>query len=269
MAFDNNSLSNSIAAAVNDSFNSTEENNLEVGVDVTDSFNEDNSVNDSDNTTVGIDNSGNTETNDTDIDIIDSGNSFEFDAWIDASDNSINDDSINAGVRSYNLGFDGFAGAGVAGAVHGDVLINNQNTVVDQSSSNNILAAGDVFQGSANQAQVASGEGAYAAGDNIDITTTVNQSTNIAADGDVLIDSEKNVEFNFNSGNEYNFDYSYEDNSIDVDVDDSFNDYSLEVGINDSFNDESLFVDYTDIDVNIDAIVDSTVVDTGDIDVIL
>ena len=164
------------------------------------------------------------------------------------------------------LGFDGAGLGGAAGGAGGPLLINNQNTVVDQSSSNNIASAGSVFQGSANQAQVASGDEAYAAGDNIDITTTLDASTNITAGEDVLIDSTKNVDIAINSGNTYDFDYSYEDNSVDVDIADSFNSYSLDVDVDGSFNSESLTFDYTDVDVDVNAIVGSTGAVIGDID---
>jgi hypothetical protein len=264
MAFDNNSLTNSIAAAVNDSFNTSEENTLDVDVDVEHSLSEGNKVKHTDNVTVGIENSGNTETNDTDIDIEDSGNSFDFTSWVDASDHSVNDDSINAGVRSYNLGIDGFGGA-AAGSVAGDVLINNHNTVIDQSVSGNHAVAGDFDQSFDNSVVSASGADSVAAGGDVTVDTYVDHSTNIDAEGDVLIDSTKEVAWSINSGNSYDFDYSYTDESVSVDIDDSWNDYSLDVDVTDSFNDESLFVDYTDVDVDVDAIVDSTVVETGDI----
>jgi hypothetical protein len=267
MAFDDNQINASLASTIADSFNSSEDNSLNVDASATDSFNEDNSVNDNSSLDVDITDSGNTETNDTDIDVTDSFNEFTAIVDFDASDNSVNDDSVNTGVRSYNLGFDG-AGLG-AGSVAGDMMINNQNTVIDQSFSGNIAAEGDVDQYFGSSVVAATGDDSIAAGGDVTVDTYVNQSTNIDAEGDVLIGSEKTVSWMVNSGNEYNFDYSYTDESTTIDVADSFNEYSLDVGVTDSFNDESLVFDYTDTTIDVDAVVDSTIIDAGDIDVIL
>lgn len=265
MAFDNNNLAATLTSSIDGSFNDLEDNSVNVDASATDSFNTDASTNDNSTTEVGIVDSGNVDSGNTAIDIEDSGNTFDFTAWVDASDNSVNDDSINAGVRSYNLGFDGASFGGAAGAAGGDVLINNQNTVVDQSVSGNYAVAGDLAQEFANSSVTASGDDSVAAGGDVTVTTIVDQSTSIDAEGDVLIDSTKTENWAINSGNSYDFDYSYTDESVTVDVADSFNDYSLDVGVTDSFNDESLVFDYTDVDVTVDAIVDSTVTDIGDI----
>jgi hypothetical protein len=269
MAFDDNNLEDSFAGVFDNVGNDTTTNNANLNVGLDTVGNVDNSTNDSGNFDLGVNDSFNEETN-TESWLIDG--SFNEESWnieADFSDNSTNDNSINAGVREYNLGFSGGAmaeAAAAGGAVHGDLWINNQNTVVDQSSSNNIASGGSVFQFSANQAQVASGEGAMAAGDNIDITQSLDRSTNIDAGGDVLIDSEKTVETNIGSGNVTNIDVNIEDNSESWDLDNVGNEYSAVIGIDDSFNDVETDIDAEVWDIDADVVWDSTVITVGDVD---
>ena len=266
MAFDENSFSTTLTTAVTDSFNSDEDNSLNVDATATDSFNEDNSVNDSGNAVVDVNDSFKNDSDNVEMDIDDSGNTDSYNDTWSFTDASETDNSVNAGVRSYNTGIDGLAGGAAAGGA-GDVMINNQNTIVDQSLNGNVVADGHVFQAAGGSSIVASGDDAWAAGGDITSTIEIDESTNISADGDVLIDSTKNVDWDINSGNTENYSFSYTDESTDVDVDDSFNSVDYTTTVTDSFNDESLAFDYDQVDLDVDAVVGSTVTDIGDIDV--
>jgi hypothetical protein len=258
MAFDENQFTTTFTTAVADSFNDTEENTLDVDVAVADSFNTDESTNDSYNADVDLTDSFHEDSYNTDIDIDDSGNTDSYNDTWSFTDSSTTDNSVNAGVRSYDTGIGSLSFTGAAGAAGaGDVLINNQNTIVDQSASNNIVAFGDVTQKYANESVVASGSDSAAAGDDLTVTTNIDQSTHIDAGGDVLIDSGKTVTETIDSYNTHNFSWTETDESIEVDIDDSWNSHTLEVGVDNSFNDDSTAFDYTDVDVDVDAIVGS------------
>lgn len=258
MAFDDYNFTTALSTAVADSFNDTTENTLDVDVAVTDAFNEDTTLTDVGNTDVSLTDSFHNDSHNTDVDIDDSGNVDSYNDYIDASDNSTNDDSINAGVRSYNTGLgDVSFGAAAAGAAGGDVMINNQNTIVDQSVNGNVAAFGPVHQVAANSSVVASGDDSMAAGDDIEVDTYVDSGTHIDADGDVLIGSTKNIDVDINSGNTYDFAYTETDNSVDVDIDDSWNTAEWNTTVTDSFTEESLVFNDTEVDVDVNAIVGS------------
>ena len=137
--------------------------------------------------------------------------------------------------------------------------IDDRDTITDQSVNQNIWALGDVEQFFDNDAIVASGDGAAAAGDDAFVDNSDDHSTNIDVDGDVNIG---------NTEDSYNDDHST-DNSVDVEVDvedsiianDSFNedDNSTNVDIddsllaNDSFNEDNSINDSGNTDVDIDA----------------
>jgi len=264
MAFDE-TTNTSIATAISDSFNDVEENNLGVTVGVADSFNDDHSTTDSGNTAVGIDGSFNSDFGNTSTDVDDSFNtSTDTHVWT-FTDTSETDNSVNAGLRSYDTGFSGVGGA-AAGAAGGDVMVNNQNSIVDQSVNQNLAGSGSVWQSFVTSSVSASGDDALAAGGDISVDTYVDQSTSISADGDVLIDSTKNVSWTEDSGNTSNFSYSYEDSSTTIDIDDSFNTHSWETTVTESYNDDSTVFSDTDINVDLDAIVDSSGAAIGDVD---
>lgn len=263
MAFDDYNLNTAISTAVADSFNETTTNTLGVEVGVADSFNETTTLENVGNTDVDLTDSFHEDSHNTDVDIDDSGNTDSYNDTIDASDRSVNDDSINAGVRSYNTGFGDLSFGGAAAAAGaagggGDLTVTNHNTVVDQSVNGNVAAFGPVHQVSANESVVASGPDSIAAGDDVSVDTYVDQGTYISAEGDVLIDgSTKTVEVDINSGNTNNFSYSETDSSIDVDIDDSWNTATWNTEVTDSFNDESLVFNDTDVEVDVNAIVGS------------
>lgn len=114
-----------------------------------------------------------------------------------------------------------------------NVTIDNRSTIVDQSVNQNIWAGGDVTQIFDNEAIVASGDGAAAAGED----ATVDNSETDVETGDIAIGNETTdvvVEDSFN-------DESVEtDNSVDVEAEESFDDESTDVAVDvevdDSFN---------------------------------
>jgi hypothetical protein len=152
-------------------------------------------------------------------------------------------------------------------------MVDDRDTVTDQSVSQNIWADGDVEQWFDNDAVVAAGDHAVAAGDDADLQDSnnirdsyntdrsVDESTDdsIHAGGDVNIGNEEtdiadsfntdldlDDSFNDNSDNSDNSDHS--DNSVSTDTDldlrDSFNDNSDNstqntVEVEDSFNQDS------------------------------
>ncbi|MFJ6653908.1 IniB N-terminal domain-containing protein [Microbacterium sp. NPDC091313] len=67
--------------------------------------------------------------------------------------------------------------------------IDDRDTLVDQSVNQNIWAGGDVTQVFDQEAVIASGDHAMAAGHDATVDTDIDQSTTIGAGGDVAIDS--------------------------------------------------------------------------------
>jgi hypothetical protein len=138
--------------------------------------------------------------------------------------------------------------------------VDNHNTVVDQSVNQNIWADGDVTQVFDNEAVVASGEESLAAGDDATIENTVDQSTDIAAGDDVLIDSEKAVTENEDSGNTTTETETVTDTSTDTTVIDSGNTATDTTAVEESYNDTT--VEYTEQNVEADA---DVVYDSSDV----
>lgn len=134
-----------------------------------------------------------------------------------------------------------------------NVTIDNRSTVIDQSVNQNIWAKGDVTQIFDNEAIVASGDGAAAAGDDADVD---NSETDIET-GDINVGNETTdvtVEDSFNdestetdNSTETENEDSFNDNSENTAVDNS-TDVSADVAIDDSFNEVDTTID-TDIDV--------------------
>ncbi|CAN5608797.1 hypothetical protein BH10ACT5_BH10ACT5_11410 [soil metagenome] len=128
-----------------------------------------------------------------------------------------------------------------------NVTIDNRSTIVDQSVNQNIWAGGDVTQIFDNEAIVASGDGAAAAGED----AAVDNSETDVETGDIAIGNETTdvvVEDSFN-------DESVEtDNSVDVEAEESFNDESTDVAVDvevdDSFNYEEDTSVETDMQVD-------------------
>lgn len=136
--------------------------------------------------------------------------------------------------------------------------IDDRDTIIDQSVNQNIWANGDVNQTFGNEAVVASGDKAIAAGNDVDQDTTLDNSTNIDAGNDVNIgNDETNTDID-GSYNDTTDTTETTDNSTDIDVSDSGNDSSTDVAVDGSFNDTT--------DVSVDTTVDedtSVVFDSG------
>lgn len=265
MAFDDNSLNAALSATVRDSYNDDETNELTVNSTVSDSGNTDDSVNDSYNDTRNADGSYHWGSYNTETDTAHSGNTDSYNDLVDLSDNSTtnntdtstNDNSINAGVRSYSTGFGDVGGAAAAAGGGGDMMIDSRSTIVDQSVNGNVAADGPVFSSVSSDAVVNSGDGAFVAGDDVNVTYNIDESTSISADGDILMDSTKTVNTSINSGNDYSFTSNWTDTSQDWDIDDSNNAYDWSSTVSGSYNDSGVFDSTTNVDVDVNAIVDS------------
>lgn len=124
--------------------------------------------------------------------------------------------------------------------------VDDRDTIVDQSVNQNIWAKGDVTQNFDNDAMVASGDEAIAAGGSVDVDKTYDHSTNIHADDDVNIGNKNDVTTIGDSFNEDTDTDTTTDDSTNIDLVDSGNDQSTDVDISDSLNeqiDESTTVD--------------------------
>lgn len=265
MAFDGNDIDLDLDSTITDSGNTAVDNSNNLGIVLDNVGNVDESVNDDSTTTVDVDGSFNEGSNNEAWNIVGSGNQESWDITLDLSDNSTNDNSVNAGVREYNLGFSGDIALGGGG---GDVWVNNQNTVLDQSVSGNILAEGSVAQAFANEAVVSSGEGSVAAGGDVNISQSLDRSTDITSGGDVLIDgSSKTVDVAIGSNNETNVNVDITDASQDWTLDNVGNEYSAVLDIDGSFNDVDTDVTAEVWDIDADVVWDSTVTTVGDVDI--
>ncbi|WP_314457372.1 IniB N-terminal domain-containing protein [uncultured Microbacterium sp.] len=141
--------------------------------------------------------------------------------------------------------------------------IDDRDTIVDQSVNQNIWANGDVNQTFGNEAVVASGDDAIAAGNDVDQDTTLDNSTDINAGNDVNIGNDEtntDIDGSYNDTDETT---ETTDNSTDVDLTDSANDSSTDVVVDDSFNDTT----DTTVDTSVDE--DTTVVFDSGNDVII
>jgi hypothetical protein len=263
MAFDD--IVDSFNARARDSFNTTTTNTANLNVGLENVGNTDASTNDSGNTDVRVDGSFNEDSHDVDID--DSGNTLTDesvnDSYNTAEVSFTDDHSIEVGSREYNTGFGDLS----VGALGGDGGFDGRATVVDQSVNQNIDAFG-IEQSSDSFAVVASGDGAIAAGDDVDITQSLDDSTTIIGGGDVNVGNETTIENTVGSGNTYEDNSMTTDASQDWDIDESFNDYSDTYEATNSFNDEIAISSENDWDVDANVIwdsEDSAIV--GDVDV--
>lgn len=263
MAFDDNSVDLDVDTRVRDSFNTTTTNTANLTAGVSNSGNTDSSTNDSGNDTATATDSFHADSYNTSTDTEHSGNSGSYNDTFDASDNSTttntdgstNDNSINAGVRSYDTGFGNVLGAAGGG---GDMMIDNRSTIVDQSINANVAAGGGLDQWVAPDAVVNSGDGSFVAGDDVNVTYNVNDATTIDAGGDILMDgSSKDVNFAYNSGNTATVNTSVTDNSQDWDLDNVDNTYSATLDVENSYNDEFTTTSTNDWVVDANVIWDS------------
>ncbi|MGX5717771.1 IniB N-terminal domain-containing protein [Arthrobacter sp. MAHUQ-56] len=135
----------------------------------------------------------------------------------------------------------------------GTTMVDDRVTITDQSVSQNIWADGDVEQWFDNDAVVASGDQAIAAGGDADVrdSHTVSDAYNTDASTDTSTENslhagagisigneETSVEDSFNTDVAFDVDDSFNDNSDHSDTWDN-SDHSLSTNVADSFNDSS------------------------------
>ena len=104
--------------------------------------------------------------------------------------------------------------------------VDDRDTIVDQSVNQNIWAQGDVTQTFDNQANVASGDEAVAAGGDATVDKTWDHSTTIEAGDDVNIGNGTDVQVVEDSSNEQTDASTATDASTTVVIDDSANEQS-------------------------------------------
>ncbi|MFB8145757.1 hypothetical protein ACFC1W_03325 [Microbacterium sp. NPDC056003] len=284
MPFGIDDIDDSYNLRMRDSFNSTAVNTADITVGVDDAGNTNASTNASENTTADVGGSFNEDSNDVDVDIDadiedsfndNSDNSVDDhtdnsteDSHNDNSDNSeedsnnswtdasVDDHSLSAGARTYNVGMGDVAFAGAAGGA-GALNVASHNTIVDQSVNVNAAAFGGVGLGARSDAVVASGDGAMAAGDDVDIDQRLDESTTILGGGDVNVGNSTSIENVIDSHNSVIDGSTNTDNSWDVDIDGSFDDHSDSYTATNSFNEELSSINESDWDVDANVIWDS------------
>jgi hypothetical protein len=159
--------------------------------------------------------------------------------------------------------------------------VDDRDTYVDQSVNQDIWAKGDVKQYFDNDSVIASGDGAVAAGG--DVEGVITGDGNVVGDGNVTGDrnivGDENEVGNTDIEDSFNTDNSVDvsgdgnavgegntvDNSeveVDVEVEDSFNTDNSDNSINDSFDDNDLSTDNSD-----NSTTDNSVNDSGNTDV--
>jgi hypothetical protein len=252
MAFDD--FTDSFNARARDSFNTTTTNTANLNVGLTDVGNTDNSVADSGNTDLSVDGSFNEDSHDSYTD--DSGNTWT-DESVNDSNNSASfsytdDHSVEVGARSYSTGFGDLSLGGLGGGA-GDTLIDGRATVIDQSVNQNVDAFG-VEQTHENWAVVGSGDGSIAAGGDVSVHQSLDESTTITGGGDVNVGNVTDIVNTIGSNNEYTDSSTTTDASQEWDIDDSMNDSSSTYDATNSFNDEIAITNETDWDVDANVI---------------
>ncbi|HWI31683.1 MAG TPA: IniB N-terminal domain-containing protein [Microbacterium sp.] len=129
--------------------------------------------------------------------------------------------------------------------------VDDRDTVVDQSVNQNIWADGDVTQTFDQEAVVATGEDSIAAGDDVDIDQTEDNSTTITAAGDANVGNETTSTVVDSSFNEATDASTTTDSSTDIQVEEALNDSSTTTTTTDS--DNSSAVEYTETNVDVEA----------------
>lgn len=136
--------------------------------------------------------------------------------------------------------------------------IDDRDTVLDQSVNQNIWANGDVTQVFDQEAVVASGDGAMAAGDDATVENTIDNSTDIDAGDDVAIGSdvtETDVDGSFNETTDTT---TTTDSSTTTTVDDALNQGTTTTTTEDSFTDTTAVTTDTTMGSESTAVFDSS-----------
>jgi hypothetical protein len=129
--------------------------------------------------------------------------------------------------------------------------IDDRDTVVDQSTNQNIWAAGDVTQNFDQSAVVGSGDGSTVAGQDLNLTQTQDDSSHITAGNDVNLGNTTTDTATTDSNNTSTDNSTVTDNSTSVDATDALNSTSTDVVTDDSH--DSSAASYTDASTDVDA----------------
>ena len=129
--------------------------------------------------------------------------------------------------------------------------VDDRDTVIDQSVNQNIWADGDVTQNFDNDAIAATGDDAIAAGDDVDIDQTQDDSTTITAGGDANVGNETTTTDTDGSYNEATDSSTTTDDSTTVVATDSANDSSTTETTTDSY--DSSTETYTEATSDVDS----------------
>lgn len=129
--------------------------------------------------------------------------------------------------------------------------VDDRDTIVDQSVNQNIWAEGDVTQTFDNEAVVASGDDAVAAGEDATVEKTWDESIAIEAGEDVNIGNQTDRQVIEDAMNEDTDASTTTDASTDVVVEDSFDEQSEQVEVDGSFNASESQTESTDAVIDI------------------
>ncbi|SIT87713.1 IniB N-terminal domain-containing protein [Microbacterium sp. RU33B] len=124
--------------------------------------------------------------------------------------------------------------------------VDDRDTIVDQSVNQNIWAEGDVTQTFDNEAIVASGDDAVAAGGDATVEKTTDLSTIIEAGEDVNIGNDTDVQVVEDSFNEDSDQSSTVESPVVIEIIDSLDDSSTDVQVEDSFDEQTTQASSTD-----------------------
>lgn len=135
---------------------------------------------------------------------------------------------------------------------HNLTWVDDRDTVVDQSTNQNIWATGDVTQNFDQKAVVGSGDGSTVAGQDVTQDHTLDQSTNIDAGNDVNLGNTTTTTTTDDSNNTSTDASTTTDNSTTTEATDSLNSTSLDVTNDDSHNSSAASYNdtHTDVDAN-------------------
>jgi hypothetical protein len=136
--------------------------------------------------------------------------------------------------------------------------VDDRDTVVDQSVNQNIWAEGDVTQTFDQETNVASGDGAIAAGENVDIDQTEDNSTTITAGEDANVGNETTTETVEGSGNTTTDASTTTEAPVTTTTTDSNNDNSTTETADESYNSSAVEYTETAAESDTDVISDSS-----------
>jgi ribosomal protein L31E len=141
--------------------------------------------------------------------------------------------------------------------VNNFAYVDDRDTVVDQSVNQNIWADGDVTQVFDQEAVIASGDDAIAAGDDVDIDQTQDDSTHINAGDDVNMGNDTTTSVVDGSNNTTTDTTTTTDASTVTVVEDSANDSSTTQTAAESYNDTATTTTETTTDTDANVVYDS------------